>query len=64
MCSVVELRENIVDSVIDLGVSLDFLENPAFVATLSEIDTLIGKMNIEDAGVVLVDESNDTLSFN
>lgn len=63
MCSVVELRENIVDSVIDLGVSLDFLENPAFVATLSEIDTLIGKMNIEDAGVVLVDESNDTLSF-
>lgn len=63
MSSIVELRENIVDKVIDLGVSLDFLENPAFVVALAEVNNLISQMNIEDPGVVLVDESNDSLSF-
>lgn len=63
MSSVVELRKNIVDKVIDLGVNLDFLENPAFIVALSEINALIGEINIEDPGVVLVDRSNGTLSF-
>lgn len=63
MCSVVELRENIVDKIVGLGISLDFLENPAFVGALSEINGLIRQINIEDPSVVLVEESDGVLAF-
>ena len=63
MSSVVELRENIVDKVIELGVCLDFLENPAFITALSEINGLIEEMNIEDPSVILVDKSKGYHSF-
>lgn len=63
MSSVVELRDNIVDKVVELGVCLDFLENPAFITALSEINGFIEEMHIEDPGVVLVDKSNGYYSF-
>lgn len=63
MSSVVELRENIVDKVVDLGLSLDFLDNPASITALAEINSFIETINMEDPGVVLVDRSNGYLSF-
>ena len=64
MSSVVELREKIVEKVVNLGVCLEFLENPAFVTVLSEINLYIEQMQIEDPAVVLVDKSKGYLSFN
>lgn len=63
MCNVVDLRENIVDSVVGLGVNLEFLENPAFVAAMSGIKGLIDEISIEDPNVILIDESDGKLSF-
>ena len=41
MSSVIDLRDNIVDKVVELGVCLEFLENPAFVTALSEVNGFI-----------------------
>ena len=63
MSSVIDLRDNIVDKVVELGVCLEFLENPAFVTALSEVNGFIEEMQIEDPSVVLVDKSNNYYSF-
>ena len=63
MSSVLELKENIVDEVLELGARLAFLENPAFSVALAEINGYIKEVGIEDPSVVLVDSSNETLSF-
>ena len=64
MSSVMDLKNNIVDKVLELGADIKFLENPAFVAALAEVNYFISEINIEDLNVVLLDKSNSSLSFN
>ena len=63
MSSVLELKENIVDEVLELGAKIGFLENPAFSVALAEVNSYIKEVGMEDSSVVLVDSSNETLSF-
>lgn len=63
MSSVLELKENIVDEVLELGAKIGFLENPAFSVALAEVNSYIKEVGMEDPSVVLVDSSNETLSF-
>lgn len=64
MSSVMDLKNNIVDKVLELGADLKFLENPAFVTALAEVNYFISEINMEDLSVVLLDKSNSSLSFN
>ena len=63
MSSVLELKENIVDEVLELGAKIGFLENPAFTVALAEVNAYIKEVGMEDPSVILVDSSNETLSF-
>lgn len=63
MSNVNELRENLVDRVLELGVGEKFLEHPAFIPTLSEVSSLIGQMNISDPEKVYVSETDGVVSF-
>lgn len=63
--SVKELRDKLIERVIGLGVDKSFLENPAFASAISQIDSLIGQMNMfEAAETVTVKEENGNISFN
>lgn len=63
--SVKELRGKLIERVIGLGVDKSFLENPAFASAISQIDSLIGQMNMfEAAETVTVKEENGNISFN
>ena len=63
--SVIELRDKLIERVIGLGVDKSFLENPAFASAISQIDSLIGQMNMfEAAETVTVKEENGNISFN
>lgn len=62
--SVKELRDKLIERVIGLGVDKSFLENPAFASAISQIDNLIGQMNMfEAAEAVTVKEENGNISF-
>lgn len=62
--SVKELRDKLIERVIGLGVDKSFLENPAFASAISQIDSLIGQMNMfEAAEAVTVKEENGNISF-
>lgn len=62
--SVKELRGKLIERVIGLGVDKSFLENPAFASAISQIDSLIGQMNMfEAAEAVTVKEENGNISF-
>ncbi len=62
--SVKELRDKLIERVIGLGVDKSFLENPAFASAISQIDNLIGQMNMfEAAQAVTVKEENGNISF-
>lgn len=62
--SVKELRGKLIERVIGLGVDKSFLENPAFASAISQIDSLIGQMNMfEAAETVTVKEENGNISF-
>lgn len=63
MSNVSELRENLVDKVLELGVGEKFLEHPAFVPALSEVGSLIGQMNIIEPDKVYVSEDKGVISF-
>ena len=63
MSNVADLRENLVDKVLGLGVGGNFLEHPAFVPALSEVSSLIGQMNIFEPERVFVNEDKGVLSF-
>ena len=49
MYNVKELREKLVEKVTGLGINPKFKENPAYAAAISEIDSLIGQMNMFEA---------------
>lgn len=62
--SVKELRDKLSERVIGLGIDKSFLENPAFASAISQIDSLIGQMNMfEAAEAVTVKEENGNISF-
>ena len=64
MYSVSELRNKIVEKMLSLGVSEKFKDNPAFSSVLSEIDSLIGTMNIMgDSDKVMVTQEDGKISF-
>lgn len=62
--NVEELRKNLREHVLGLGIDKRFLENPAFASAISEIDSLIGRMYIFQAAETLtVKEENGNISF-
>ena len=62
--SVKELIDKLIERVIGLGIDKSFLENPAFASAISQIDSLIGQMNMfEAAEAVTVKEENGNISF-
>lgn len=62
--SVKELRDKLSERVIGLGIDKSFLENPAFASAISQIDSLIGQMNMfEAAEAITVKEENGNISF-
>ena len=62
--SVKELRDKLSERVIGLGIDKSFLENPAFASAISQIDSLIGQMNMfEAAEAIIVKEENGNISF-
>lgn len=62
--SVKELREKLSERILGLEIDSKFLENPAFSSSVSEIDNLIGQMNMfETAEMVNVREKNGNISF-
>lgn len=63
MSNVKELRSNLVDIVLKMGVGEKFLEHPAFIPALSEVGSLIGQMNILDPEKVFVREEDGVISF-
>ena len=63
MSNVSELRENLVDKVLELGVGGEFLAHPAFIPALAEVSSLIGQMNIMDLEKTYVKEENGKISF-
>lgn len=63
MSNVNELRENLVDRVLELGVGEKFLAHPAFIPTLARVSSLIGQMNISEPEKVLVSEKDGVVSF-
>lgn len=63
--SVEELRDKLIEHVVGLGIDKSFLENPAFASAISQIDNLIGQMNMFEAEeAVTVKEENGSISFN
>ena len=48
MSNVRELRHDLVDKVLELGVGAEFLEHPAFIPVLGEVDSLLSSMNFAD----------------
>lgn len=63
MSNVSELRKNLVDKVLDLGIGSEFLEHPAFIPVLGEVSSLIGNMNVEDPERVHVSEYGEKIVF-
>lgn len=62
--SVKEFRSDPLSKLSSIGVSPKFKENPAFSSALAEIDSLISKMNIDDASDNIEVTATDTkLSF-
>lgn len=65
MYNVKELREKLVEKVAGLGIEPKFKENPAYASAISEINSLIGQMNMfESAESVTVQEEQGSISFN
>lgn len=63
MSNVSELRKNLVDKVLGLGVGGEFLGHPAIGPALARIDSLIGQMNLSDPESVYVSEDDGKISF-
>ncbi len=62
--SVQELRDNLSEKILSLGISRDFLNNPAYKAALEEIDELISQLNMfEEAKEVMVESDGTNISF-
>lgn len=63
--NVKEFRENLSQHILDLGIDEKFLENPAFASAISDVDRMIGEMNLlDDSERVMVEESKGSFSFN
>lgn len=63
MSNVRELRHDLVDKVLELGVGAEFLEHPAFIPVLGEVDSLLSSMNIADPERVHVSEYGEKIVF-
>lgn len=63
MSNVRELRHDLVDKVLGLGVGVEFLEHPAFIPVLGEVDSLLSGMNVSDPEKVHVSEYGEKIIF-
>ena len=62
--NVKDLREKLSEHVQSLGIDPKFLDNPAFEASLSQINSLIANMNMSEAAEkVMVREGDKSISF-
>ena len=62
--SVKELRENLLERILGLGIDTKFLENPVFPVIISYIDSLIRIMNMfEVEDIIIVREEEGSISF-
>lgn len=62
--SVQDLRDNLNDKILSLGINREFLNNPAYKAVLTEIDNMIGQLNMfEQANNIMVESTGNSISF-
>ncbi len=62
--SVQDLRDNLSEKILNLGINREFLNNPAYKAVLDEIDNLIGQLNMfEQVNNIMVESNGNSISF-
>ena len=65
MNEIEELRNNLKEHILNLGIDKKIMDNPAFLSAITRINSMIEQMNIQDADkVVEVTENNGIISIN